>query len=348
MSAPSAPLALCLLLAACEAVPTATRDAGQRERETDDAAPEEEPADEEAGAPRDGAAHRTDAAQRDDAGFEEERAFEPRALTAPPSYLGSLHNGQACNTEYPTVGFEPVTDEDERYPLFLYFVGTAFDSTDPASRHDHDAALAVTRAMARRGFVALSAAYDNGALAWLSNHKNQLTCLFDGADSLLARACALPQVDCDLGIATWGHSQGGYVAVMAGNYEPRVRAAWATGYGGDASSKLSPHRLRVVNGEADTTNGTASVLNGITGLTAGDCPDPDQCLRSDGSGWIIVRKSALSDPASSSADHCWFYKAFCTASGFRLEPSWIDPLSTRSFAIEPNADWVASTVRRGP
>jgi hypothetical protein len=52
------------------------------------------------------------------------------------------------------------------------------------------------------------------------------------------------------------------------------------------------------------------------------------------------------DPAGSSADHCWFYKSSCGASGFRLEPTWTDPASTRSHALEPNADWVAATVRR--
>jgi hypothetical protein len=217
-----------------------------------------------------------------------------------------------------------------------------------ASRHDHDAALKVTEAMARRGFVALTVAYDNGPLAWLSDHANQLACLFSAPQGLLAKACALPQVDCDLGVATWGHSQGGYVAVMAANFDARVRAAWATGYGGDASSTLSKHRLRVVNGEADTTNGTADVLNGTTGLSASECPDPNQCLREDGSGWIIVRKAELTDPVGSSADHCWFYKSACVDATFRLEPSWADPHSERTYALEPNADWVATTVGRAP
>lgn len=281
-----------------------------------------------------------------DSGAEDAGTTEVRKLAKPPSYLGSLNNGQACSTQYPTIGFEPVAQRGARHPLFLYFVGTAFSADDPAARHDHEAALAVTEAMARRGFVALSVSYDNGALAWLSDHKHQLACLFSSQEGLLAKACDLPQVDCELGIGTWGHSQGGYVAVMARNHEPRVRAAWATGYGGDASSMLSKQRLRVVNGEADTSNGTASVLNGITGLSTAECPEPDRCLRKDGSGWIIVRKKDLTDAAGSSADHCWFYKASCGASDFRLEPSWTDPRSDRPYALEANADWVAATARR--
>jgi hypothetical protein len=270
-------------------------------------------------------------------------------VDAPPSYRGSLNNGAPCDQSYATVGFEPSGSTGDRYPLFLYFVGTAFVQPDDSARHDSQAALKVTEAMARRGFVSLSAQYDNGALAWLSDHQNQLACLFgDGhTEALLAVACALPQVDCDLGIATWGHSQGAYVGAMAGNFDDRVRAVWTTGYGGDASTTVSKNRLRVVNGEADTSNGTIAVLDQITGLTRSDCPSPtDQCLRPDGSGWIIVRRNELADPVGSSADHCWFDKHGCLDATIALEPSWIDPSSTKPFALEANADWVAATARR--
>lgn len=272
--------------------------------------------------------------------------YNTRPITTPPAYLGSLNNGAACTTTYATGGFEPATDDGTRHPLFLYFVGTAFSSTDPASKYDNPAAYAVAEAMARRGFVALSAAYDNGVLSWLSDHRNQLHCLFEDPAGLLARACALPQVDCALGVATWGHSQGGLVAMMAGNYDARVRAAWATGYGGEQQVTLSKHRMRVVNGEADLNNGTAAVLNAITGLTPAMCPDPDQCLRDDGSGWVIVRKAELADPMRSSADHCWFDRRACSDATLSLEPTWIDPSSTRAYALEANGDWLAHTARR--
>ena len=274
--------------------------------------------------------------------------YESREL-AGPSYMGSVDNGAECSMSYPTRGHEPVGAAAERHPLFLYFVGTAFVATDPSASYDSLAALAVTDAMARRGFVALSVQYDNGALAWLSDHGNQLACLFDGSkpESLIAAGCALPNVDCELGIATWGHSQGGYVAHMAHNREPRVRASWATGYGGDGAATLPHERLRVVNGEADAgDNGTAAKLSMITGLTAAECPDADQCLRADGSGWIIVRKSELAMPDTSTADHCWFDRPSCGASTVVLEPNWVDPASDKAFALEPNADWVAATVRR--
>lgn len=269
-----------------------------------------------------------------------------RALIG-PSYMGSVNNGAACSQSYPTRGHEPSTT-GTRHPLFLYFVGTAFVSTDPSASYDNPAPMAVTQAMAERGYVSLSVAYDNGALAWLSDHVNQLACLFgnNNGQSLIAAACALPNVDCDLGIATWGHSQGGYVAAMAYNVDARVSGAWATGYGGDGAANLPKERLRVVNGEADTSNGQASTLNMITGLTPSQCPDPDQCLRADGSGWIIVRRAQLADPMTGSADHCWFDRPSCGASMIMLEPNWVDPSSTAPFALSTNADWLATTARR--
>lgn len=263
-----------------------------------------------------------------------------------PSYMGSVDNGADCATSYPTRGYEPLGAAGERYPLFLYFVGTAFVAGDASASYDSPAALAVTEAMARRGFVALSVQYDNGAVAWLSDHTGQLACLFDDSkpQSLIAQACVLPNVDCDLGLATWGHSQGAYVAAMTYNFDARVRAVWTTGYGGDAATQLPLNRLRVVNGEADSSNGTAAKLMMITGLTQTECPDPDQCLRANGSGWIIVRKSELADPATSSADHCWFDRPSCSANTITLEPNWIDPNSDKPFALERNADWVAGMV----
>lgn len=272
---------------------------------------------------------------------------DTRPIAAPPSYLGSVDNSAACSRRYPTIGVEPIGAPGERFPLFLYFVGTAFVQPDASASHDGQAARAVSAAMARRGFVALSVAYDNGALAWISDHEAQLACLFgDSPDSVRSVACALTQVDCERGIAVWGHSQGAFVGVMAPRFDPRVRAAWATGYGGDARSTLAKTRLRVVNGEADTNNGTPEVLNMITGLTAADCPTgQDRCLRADGSGWIIVRKSELADPGTSSADHCWFDKRACLDSAIRLEPTWTDPASTRAYALELNADWLARTAR---
>jgi hypothetical protein len=274
-------------------------------------------------------------------------SFAMRQIAAPPTYLGTLNDDATCDTMYRTFGFEPVDRTPARHPLFLYFVGTTFVSGDVSTNYDCQAARAVSAALASRGFVALSVEYDNGAIAWLSDHENQLSCLFTTSKttSVLAAACALPNVNCDLGIAMWGHSQGALLADLASNYDARVRAAWTTGYGGDSRATLPTSRLRVVNGEGDTGNATVPGLDQTTGFTATECPDDGrkQCLRNDGSGWIIVQKV---DCVTSSADHCWFDKRSCLDNAETLEPNWVDRASTKPFALEANADWVAATLAR--
>lgn len=274
--------------------------------------------------------------------------LEAARIAAPPTYLGSASNSATCTQEYLTNGFEPVGAPGARYPLFLHFTGTNF-LYDAATFRSQVApgADVVTEAMARRGFVALQVEYDNTAITWLSDHVGLLGCLFGSANpsSALAVLCALPQVDCELGIAVWGHSLGALVAHRAHDFDPRVRVAWLTGYGGDAQATLDVTRFRVVNGENDTTNGQIPTVNGIAGFTLAECPDDGRtsCLRPDGSGWIIVRQA---DCQTSTADHCWFDRISCTDSGSHLEPNWIDPSSTKPFALHSNADWVAEAVKR--
>jgi hypothetical protein len=265
---------------------------------------------------------------------------ETRKLGAAPSYLGSKGGGNECTMTYQTIGFEPA--DGARHPLFLYFVGTEFVSADASSKFDSQAALAVTEAMARRGFVALSVQYANTLDAILGN---KLECLFGAghADSLLAHACALPNVECARGIAAWGHSQGALLAHAAANFESRVKAVWTTGYGGIDTPALPADRLRVVNGEADVMNASVATLNKAAGFKGSECPDDgrDQCLRANGSGWIIVRKSQC---RLTSADHCWFDKRSCAANDETLEPTWTARDSTAAFALDANADWLARTA----
>ncbi|MBF6157757.1 alpha/beta hydrolase family protein [Nocardia cyriacigeorgica] len=266
-------------------------------------------------------------------------------IAAPPAYAGTVDNSADCRREYQTRGFEPASSDGRRHPLFLYFVGTNFGKDPEADIRDNiPAANAVTEAMARRGFVALMVDYDNTVLALASDHRNQTRCLFAPHEprSLLRAACALDTVDCELGIATWGHSQGGAVAHLAPNHDPRVRAVWTTGYAGDMASVLPVNRLRVLAGENEN-NGKPEILNKAAGFTPGECPDDGRshCLRADGSGWIIVRDADV----ATTADHCWFYRHTCWSTETFLEPSWTDRGSTKPYAIEPNAEWVAKVVR---
>jgi hypothetical protein len=297
------------------------------------------------GAPGAGGGPSTGGTSQGSGGFTENTggsssAGDARAVANPPSYMGSKSGGSGCSTSSPTLGFEPTAGG--KHPLFLYFVGTTFSDSDTSARYDSQAAKAVTEAMARRGFVALSAHYDNT----LNLSLDKLTCAFttSNAKSLLGTACALSNVDCGKGIATWGHSQGALMAHAASQFEPRVRAVWATGYSG-GSYPLPSNRLRVVNGENDQMNGTWDTAKKAAGYSTSECPNNggSECFRSDGSGFAIVRKA---DCVTSTADHCWFDRRSCGDNAISLEPNWTNAASTKTFALGANADWVAATVAR--
>src|SRR5690606_37308701 len=123
---------------------------------------------------------------------------------------------------------------------------------------------------------------------------------------------------------------GGAVALVAANYDRRVRAAWATGVNGVGDSVLPKNRIRIVNGSADSTpligwlvgnNNDATRLSAQTGVTAADCPwQFNQCLRPNGSGWILVQAVELSPWRN--ADHCWFEKSKCTDQAYRPVPNF--------------------------
>lgn len=272
---------------------------------------------------------------------------EVRVLAPGPSHLGTVDAATGCVREYPSEGHAPVAAGGRRFPLFLYLPGTNFLLTRDEFRVEYlVAARAVTEAMARRGFVALAVDYDNGPAAWLSDHAAQLDCLFSPAEagSIVARACALPEVDCGLGIATWGHSQGALLAHRAHDLDARVAAAWVTGYGGDAAATLPPSRLRVVNAEADFDNGSKATLDRVAGFDPSECADEARhtCLRPDGSGWVRVLRA---DCVTSSADHCWFDRSSCSSTEISLEPSFVAPDSPFEFSLRKGADFVAARVR---
>jgi hypothetical protein len=267
-------------------------------------------------------------------------------LTAPPSYQGTLTGANCGSQQYPTKGFRPTNVANgKKYPLFLYFVGTITGS-GAEDGYDSDAPNAVTEAMAQREYVALSVKYDAGLDVAPNQILTKAACLFDPnrADSLIATACASPYVNCELGVVTWGHSQGGVLAALAASYDARVRAAWTTGVGQTPESRpytitlnLPSSRLRIVNGENDTGSNNRAALNEITGKncqTGLNCLDPAD----NNAGWYLVAANQLQQ---NPADHCWFFRdngLFPCSGPVSLEPNWEN--GSLPFSLSSNADWL--------
>jgi pimeloyl-ACP methyl ester carboxylesterase len=257
-----------------------------------------------------------------------------------------VNAGFPCRQSFPTKGYEPVSAEPTaKHPLFIYLCGT---EQQIGANYDSDPPLAVAQAMAKRGFVALTVSYDNGATA--SDAKSR--CLFelDQREGLLAKACGLPNVDCNLGVAVWGHSQGGALALTAANFAKGaggahlVRAVWATGVSlvWNTDFALPKDRIRVLNGSRDFPNAFGFLMERITGLDApSECVGGanQQCLRANGSGWVIVHAV----PGVIGDDHCWFQADGCTTRR-AVAPGFAKPGSTAQYAIDVNADWLAATA----
>lgn len=265
------------------------------------------------------------------------------------TYTGSLNNG-ACTQTYKFTGYKP--SQSGNKPLFLYFVGTDVADNAPDAYKDV-APKAVTLAMAQRGYAAVSVQYDNKLGTLLSDQSNLKKCLFDPSNpNNLLKALCKPAlgIDCNLGIATWGHSLGGALALVVANYDRRVRATWATGVSSIGDSVLPKNRIRIVNGSSDSTpligwlvgnNNDTARLSAQTGVTPADCPfQLSQCLRPNGSGWMLVQSIELSPWRN--ADHCWFERSKCTDAAYRLEPNFASGVSRISIAA--NTNWLVNTA----
>jgi len=288
-------------------------------------------------------------------------SFTIQQIQKPSTYKGTAAGERACATIYNTAGLEPYDSSrpDAKYPLFLYFIGTAFNTTESRDYYKvAPAPQAALQAMAARGFVAVTVQYDNVSTLFFDNStsitgfKNKSACLFGPSSprNVLKVLCARRNVNCSAGIGIFGHSQGAEMALLAGNYDKRVNAAFAVS---DASvaglvHSIAFNRIRLVNGENDVLTGYSAGMYALTGTSWLDCIEQDhKCLRADGSGWVMVKQTELANSnlpfySQNVADHCWFFSRACNT-GDVLEPKWT-PDTTYPFSLAATSDWLASTA----
>jgi dienelactone hydrolase len=237
-----------------------------------------------------------------------------------------------CAKRFRVAGFAPCGAG--RHPVVFYVPGTF-------QPYDHAFIFRVLDRLARAGYLALSADYSNlWPLQGCDRYLPRAKCLFDAASdqSATARACALPQADCSSGIAVLGHSQGGLIAMLSADFEPRVRWVHALGVtahqpliAGDTACvlpsrrRLPADRLLVACGDCDFWfNGTRTnscrtrsegVTQGLERLTGLRCESSSSCVwkpfgagAGARAGWIKVPSSAMSD---GEADHCYMFRYGC-------------------------------------
>ncbi|QSQ26988.1 hypothetical protein JY651_19630 [Pyxidicoccus parkwayensis] len=249
-------------------------------------------------------------------------------------------SGLICGTTYNLRGQEPAASG--KYPVFIYTVGT----TEP---YAHESALAAVSEMAARGYVAATVEYDNATFGSCSTLESRAKCIYDGsrASSAVGRLCSRAKADCSKGIVVAGFSQGSIMAVLANNYDSRVRAAYGLGCGvqysiydlsscvANGNRTLPSNRLRIINGEQDVFVGPteSAVRSQSTQMTGYSCPLGTSCLQSNGSGWYIIDDLQVADLQ---ADHCYMRYGSCV--GLALDSTWRS--GTAPWSLRTNLNWL--------
>jgi hypothetical protein len=247
-------------------------------------------------------------------------------------------------------GHEPTSPG--RHPLFVYLTGTTLP-------YDAGEALKITEEMAKRGFVAVSLAYDNGAYAYCNGMQQKAHCIFgeDKTQSALSQLCKRANVDCAAGIAVSGFSQGANLASLAKNFDARVGAAYLLGHGHragnfmdvtacmeDKVTAFGAGEVRSVNGEGDGFFGqNAAGVKAQLAVVLGVQCNEDSCLAADGSGFAMVHDADVKD---GKADHCYFFHgANGRCAGYTgFDPAW--EKGSAAWALGPSLDWLARRAHR--
>ncbi len=233
------------------------------------------------------------------------------------------------------------------YPVFVWTPGTFEVFADPLS-------LLFVSQMAQRGFLAASVQYSNTQLmAQTCNAYTQgAKGIFDAtrSTSAVSTVCALSSAQCGRGVVTAGISQGGMLAVLARNYAPNVKAAYALSAGdinqlapgidlaacmGKQTTTIPANRLTIVNGQSDPSFGSQASIQGASGIA---CPSgSSQCWSPDGSGagWYRVQNSQMTD---GTADHCYIDVGGCND---KFDPHWMPPAAS-NWSLGPNLDWLST------
>jgi dienelactone hydrolase len=236
------------------------------------------------------------------------------------------------------------------YPVFIYAPGTYETYTDPL-------AMEFVASMAARGFLAATVQYNNNeTVQTCSNYTPRAQGIYDVNRSTSAAGvlCSLSHANCSKGIVTSGISQGGFMVVLAANYNPNVKAVYALSMSDFAQNEnlsypcvdkqntvIPANRLTIVNGAADPFFGGQQPLENVSGYTCAN--GSQQCWSPDGAGagWYIVQNSQNKNGISG---HCYFLDVSgnnptaCFGVG---DPSWLPP-AAYNWSLNPNLDWLAT------
>jgi hypothetical protein len=237
------------------------------------------------------------------------------------TFLGASNLDLArCEEHRPFVYYLPPGDGP--FPLGVFFTGTLGD-------YDGWEAHTNLQRLAARGYVAAAPDYGQGQVlcplfCYCYASKAECVANPDLEGSLVSVLERDTPADTSLGFVTWGHSQGGYVAVLAGDSNASLTRALATGTANPFGyypcmepdiRRLASPSIRFLIGESDeatspsqavdaaTDRGFIAQLASLTGQPVCAESSSYACLRDNGSGYYIVSDEEVED---GEADHRYF------------------------------------------
>jgi hypothetical protein len=244
---------------------------------------------------------------------------------------------------YSIKGTEPSTG---KHPVFIYTVGTT-------ESHDNAQAMGAVAEMAAKGFVAAAVQYDSSAFGTCSQILSKARYIYNSGStsSAISKLCARASADCSKGVVVAGFSQGSIIAVNAKNYDSRVRAAYGMGSHTSYTAyvmnscmtpgnyTISKDNVRIVNGQSDSfpVGSVRSSSESVAGRSCGTFAY--ECLASNGSGWIMVRDSAVGD---GSADHCYQRVGGCLGLQSVTDSTWRN--GSTNWGLKANLTWLNGFV----
>jgi len=289
------------------------------------------------------------------------------------NYDASIADNDPYNVNYcykvPMVGYIP-RDGNNR-PAYLHHVGTAEDCS-------HFSVQKYLDGMFDRGYAPFCVHYPRTGLfeynggwfdqkaQWIYSSTNPL--------NAINVICSQHGIDCGLGIAAHGFSQGSHIASLSKKYEPRVTGILGFGAGCRSVIFINPWFAAqglVYDHGASSSNrcmqGTApasthatqtaqslyrdrSIYRVVSGINDEifahqqqmaahtgytECAMSTDCIKQDGSGFYLVRASE--NPQGDSAGHNFFRNGNALTTYFEN--------GAYPWAMNPNLDWLARRSR---
>lgn len=247
-------------------------------------------------------------------------------------------------------GFFP--DGDGPFPLFVWMPGTGELPSMPIDQYQ-------TRQMANRGYAAVAVQYPQYYNISADFDAKASTVAGSSPHSALSILCGDSRVDCSLGVASGGYSQGTHLAVLLAKFSASITAAymvegarptiagtWTLCDDFNIGHNISKSKRRYITGECDEyyawpTNGSSGYApsrtaaeDNLKAASGYNCGSEPNCIQADGSGYRVTITSDTE--GSGCPDHFNWAGMSKTATGVA---SWFEPLNTASL------DWLATAAR---